>query len=382
VALPPSPSELQVPEYFSPSSLGSPDPCGLKVLASAQENRDAFKRLPLNPSAAIGTVVHRGLELLATGELPDPLKWLDARLDEPTTGATPYRCLREAVPERRIETARQMFDRRATSQGGGRGWQAREEIADHAAGSRLFGPEVWLSSRALRLRGKADLISRTTDGAIEIVDFKTGGVSGPNGEIKDEYVLQLQAYALLLRERTESTPLRLVLDNGERTRIPSDGGALNLARERIEEFTSQFPKSSAVRARDVAHPGSECGSCGVRPSCAAYLDAAPGWWVDVPDEIDFEPLDTWGETARVGESETGLTVHLKDQAGRSVKIDRLDPAHGVTRNSVGKEIWLFNLCADNRRRGFKGQRPHPRLFHELPGSDGVGARAWDILVVT
>lgn len=379
MALPAAPTELQVPEYFSPSSLGSSDPCGLKVLASAQENRDSFEWLPLNPSAAIGTLVHRGLELISTGELPDPLKWLDDRLDEPTDLEAPYHCLREAVPERKVLVARQMFDRRA-SQGSGRSCEAEDATTAHASGSRLFGSEVWLSSPTLRLKGKADFISRSTDGTIEIVDFKTGGVSGRNGEIKDEYVLQLQAYALMLRERIEGPPLRLVLDNGERAPVPSDDGSLNLARERIEEFTSQFPKSSAVRSDEVARPGPECASCGIRPSCTAYLDAAPVWWIDVPDEIDFEPLDIWGETTRVGEIEIGLTVHLKDQAGRSVKIDRLDPAHGLTRNSAGQEIWLFNLCADNRRRGFKGQRPHPRLFHELPGPDGVGPRAWDISV--
>lgn len=152
----------------------------------------------------------------------------------------------------------------------------------------------------------------------------------------------------MLRERIEDTFLRLVLDNGERIPVPSDGGSLDLTREWIKEFTSRFPKSSAVRSDEVANPGPECTSCGIRPSCAAYLDAAPVWWVEIPDEIDFEPLDTWGET-RVDENEIGLTVHLKDQAGRSVKVDRLDPAHGLTQNSVGEEIWFFNLCAGNRR---------------------------------
>jgi hypothetical protein len=274
-----------------------------------------------------------------------------------------------------------MFDRRA-SQGIARSWEKGGTTAATSSGSRLFGSEVWLSSPTLRLKGRADFISRTADGAIEIVDFKTGGVFGPNGEIKDEYVIQLQAYGLMLQERIEGAPLRLVLDNGDQVPVPSDDGSLDLARERIEQFTSQYPNSSAVRSDEVARPGPECVSCRIRPSCAAYLGVAPLWWVDVPDEIGFEPLDAWGETTRVGEIENGLTVHLKDRAGRSVKIDRLEPTHGLTRNSVGDEIWLFNLCADNRRRGFNGQRPHPRLFHELPGSDGPGPRAWDIAVFT
>ena len=382
MALPAAPSELRVPEYFSPSTLGSTDPCGLKVLATAQENRDSFEPLPLNPSAVIGTLVHHGLELFSSGELADPLGWLDDKLDEPTNLAAPYRCLRDAVPERKVQSAREMFDRRAGSPSRGRWPEAAEGIATYRPGSRIFGSEVWLSSPALRLKGKADFIGRTADGIIEIVDFKTGGVSGPNGEIKDEYALQLQAYALMLRERIETTPLRLVLDNGERTPVPSDDRSLNLAREQIERFTSRFPKSSTVRPDQSAHPGRECASCGIRPSCGAYMDAAPVWWVDVPTEVGFEPLDIWGEITRVVVGEMSLTIHLKDRAGRSVKIDRLGKGHGVSVNAAGEEIWLFNLCADNRRRGFSGQRPHPRLFHELPGIDGGGRRAWDIAVFT
>jgi hypothetical protein len=212
------------------------------------------------------------------------------------------------------------------------------------------------------------------------VDFKTGVVSGQNSEIKAEYALQLQAYALMLAETIGTTPMRLVLDNGERTPVPSDGASLSQAREQIEGFTSQFPKSSIVRPDEFAHPGPECSSCRIRPSCPVYIEAAPVWWLDVPVGIDFEPLDTWGEITRVSGGHMGLTVHLKDQAGRSVKVDRLGETHGVTDDGAGEEIWLFNLLADNRRRGFGGQRPHPRLFHELPGTDGSGRRAWNISV--
>ena len=380
MGLPVAPSELHVPEYFSPSSLGTSKRCGLKVLASASENRGKFERLPVNPVALLGTLVHSALELLMTGELTEPLQWLEDELDRPTNRATPYSCLREAIPERRIQNARQMLD----------GRDGRSELVprEHPEGlrtagansTRLFGPEVLLISPTLRLRGKADWICRLADGAIEIVDFKTGVVLGENGEVKDEYVLQLQAYALMLRERVGGTEVRLFLDNGERTQIPCDDVSLDRAQERIEEFTSKFPESSTVHSVDVANPGPECASCGLRSSCSAYLDSAPDWWTDVPEEIEFAPLDIWGEISRVSEVDFGLTVHLKDQAGRSVKVDGLDSAHGLTRDSAGEQVWLFNLCADNRRRGFKGQRPHPRIFHELVRTDALGPRAWSISV--
>ena len=65
----------------------------------------------------------------------------------------------------------------------------------------------------------------------------------------------------------------------------------------------------------------------------------------MPDEIDFEPLDTWGEITRIVESDIGITVHLKDQAGRSVKIDRLDEAHGVTKCAASENIGMYLLDA-------------------------------------
>lgn len=377
--LPSAASEVEVPDYFSPSSLGSSELCGLKVLSSAQGNRERFERLPLSPSAVLGTLVHRGLELLSSRELLKPLTWLDEKLDEPSGDSAPYRCLREAVPERSIQGAREMLRGREPNPSSVHG-PVMSGVAYSGSEGRVFGSEVWLESASLRLRGKADFVGRSADGTIEITDFKTGSVLGPDGDVKAEYAFQLQAYALMLQEKVEASSVRLVLDNGQRTLVPSDETSLELARERIEDITSRFAKSSTVRAEEVSNPGTECASCGIRPSCRAYLSAAPAWWVNLPGDIDFEPLDTGGTVVRVVEGDIGWTIHLEDGAGRRVKIDRLGRSHGMDASTTGEWVWLFNLCAVNRRRGFQGQRPHPRLFHELPGRDGTGQRAWDIAV--
>jgi hypothetical protein len=179
-------------------------------------------------------------------------------------------------------------------------------------------------------------------------------------------------------EEVGSASLRLILDNGKQEIVASDVGALSGARERIKAFTGRFSKLTAVKAESVAAPGRDCAACQIRPGCAAYLTAASAWWADVPDEVAPEPPDTWGEVTRVIETRTGVTVHLTDAANRGVKVDRLDPRHGIGQQQVGRQLWLFNLCPDNRRRGFSGQRPHPRLFHELPHEDGGGERAWDV----
>jgi hypothetical protein len=79
----------------------------------------------------------------------------------------------------------------------------------------------------------------------------------------------------------------------------------------------------------------------------------------------------------VGESR--VDVVLRDDAGRRVRIDGLDPRHGITSTLVGNRIWFFGLEATGATRGFDGTRFHPRSFHELP-RDRLERRAWALHV--
>ena len=74
-----------------------------------------------------------------------------------------------------------------------------------------------------------------------------------------------------------------------------------------------------------------------------------------------------------------VDVVLRDDAGRRVRIDGLDPRHGITSSQIGKRMWLFGLEATGATRGFDGARFHPRSFHELP-RDRMERRAWALQV--
>jgi hypothetical protein len=74
-----------------------------------------------------------------------------------------------------------------------------------------------------------------------------------------------------------------------------------------------------------------------------------------------------------------VDVVLRDAAGRRVRIDGLDPRHGLTSVLVGKSVWFFGLEATGATRGFDGGRFHPRAFHELP-RDRMERRAWALHV--
>jgi hypothetical protein len=318
------------------------------------------------------------MELLLGGRIGDVCEWLDVKLDEATM-SVPYATLREALPQSRIEAAHAFLGAKSQH------LDVRSERRDAEAtvlGSKMItGSEVFLESTALRLCGKADRVRRCDDGVLEISDFKTGAITDTNGELKASYVLQVQAYGLMALELEPQTSLRLLLDNGEESAVPSDLDSLNAARDHILEFVARFPAGAMMPVEELASPGSECTRCGIRPSCTAYLTAAPDWWHDVPDEIGFAPADTWGEVKKfLPEGEHSVTLNLTDAAGRSVRVRRIDTRHGLRRESVGEAVYFFNLLADAVRRGFAGQRPHPRLFHELPGVEDPTARAWTVRV--
>jgi hypothetical protein len=312
--------------------------------------------------------------LLSTGEVTNAVEWFNEQLDAQPGDSARYPNLRAAIPKGKIRSLEMWLMRIPPTV------TARPDHKARQGGrQRMFGAEVALTSESLRLNGRADLIRRAEDAVIEIVDFKTGDLRSVDGEIKTAYALQLQAYALMFEEQFGASSLRLILNNGREELVPSDREALGEARERIAAFVERFPAGSRLSTKSVASPGSGCGTCRLRPGCLAYMEAAPNWWPDVPAEIAPEPPDTWGELVKVIDSEPGRTLLLVDAARRHVQVSRIDADHPVTPRDLGKTCWLFNLRADSIRRGFSGQRPHPRLFHELP-RDPTERRAWDIAV--
>jgi RecB family exonuclease len=371
VVLPVLPKELVVPTHFSPSMLGSTDPCRLRVLGTASVNRDAVQLMLSSPEAALGTIVHKALERLNRHGTNGVVSFFEECMDATAPASATYARLREAVPAPRIDTARQLVTQKCAE------YETRPHVTHiEGKGLKAFGAEVSLSSDELRLSGRPDVLRHSADGTVEIIDYKSGTTLTPDGEVRVEYALQLQAYALMLYERDGDVPVRLIVDNGRQEIVDSSAGALASAREHIDTFTSMFRSDASMPTTDLANPGSECKHCGIRSSCPTYRSVAPSWWRDVPAEVAPVPQDTWGSIVRVTEATESATVDIKDAAGRAVRINALDSRHGVGSTQVDGSLWAFGLRADSHRRGFKGEHPHPRVFHELAPADPAAERAW------
>jgi RecB family exonuclease len=365
-----------VPDCFSPSALGSAGSCKLRLVVASLPYSQWPERLVSGPDASIGTILHRvlersGRELGVSAE--------DVFQQE----------YERAVEEIRRDPRRAHFAELASTKSLSewsrrKAWvlahanhqQSKSEFRPPAVSARMpiTGAEVILESTKLRLRGKADRVRNLGRGLFEVRDFKTGAVLNQQGDIKQEIVLQLQAYGLLLLERLPHADIRLVVDDGEERDIPFDRESRTLATTALEHITDAMPKAGMSLATALATPGQSCWGCPIRHVCSAYIACAPSWWKNYPAGVDRISGDVWGTVLTI-EGTTHIDMSVRDDAGRRIKVDGLDKRHCVAAEDVGNKIWLFGLEATGATRGFDGSRFQPRYFHELP-RDRTERRAW------
>lgn len=113
--------------------------------------------------------------------------------------------------------------------------------------------------------GRMDQVNRTADGAIEIIDYKTGR---PREEKKAAEDLQLSVYALAAQDVLGLKPGRLVfynLSTNEAIVTSRDAKSLAAIRQKISCVADQ------IRAREFApRPGFSCSFCDFKPLCPAH----------------------------------------------------------------------------------------------------------------
>jgi DNA helicase-2/ATP-dependent DNA helicase PcrA len=122
-----------------------------------------------------------------------------------------------------------------------------------------FGPD--------RVRGRIDRIDRDPDGAIGVVDYKSGDVSDPaTATRRSRESLQLAMYALAWESEHGRPPDRLALHFLESGEV----GLSQATPARLEKARSQIASTAAgIRAqRFDANPGPmRCASCPFRTIC-------------------------------------------------------------------------------------------------------------------
>ena len=350
----------------SPSRYTAMQACLLREVWTASGN-DSL--LPPSPHAELGSIAHRILEAAGRGELEGVDKdGVDERWKALVSEAearmelSPLR--RHQVPLSRSIPDFQVRRLRTCS-------RAVEIARDAHRGSgklpepsrRATGFELWVESDEGELGGFIDRASETTEGVV-LSDYKSGAVleSGQekcSRELKQAYRIQMQLYAALYRQRTDTWPVRLEV-------IPLQGEPIKVVfepehAERLLHEAKEFLRAANNRI-DAVQDGTmdttvlavalpeHCRLCLFRPACSAYWDARQmdidaKWPSDVRGILEeFTPLRNGKICLRIGQADS---PSLSSIVVRGV-TDSLDRHPSLTSMPIGACVAVYGLKRDYR----------------------------------
>ena len=313
--------------------------------------------LPVSPAARLGSVSHKVLELAGLGKVNTfqglHKAWrsevgnVEAEMSESMTD-------RHLVPLRK-HAYRYEVKKRLTFAVAGQIVERRCRRTPVSSEDRKTESEVWLETEDGRLGGFVDLIVHRMNGT-EIVDYKTGPVTEPQGEgdqVKVAYELQLSFYAVIYHEIRGEWPMRLTLKSldGKAYNVPLDKGRCfqlaEDARKRQDRISEMIGKG--IDQEHFATPAPDaCCFCAYRPACRKYWRVRsfePGWPLDVSGDLLEISLLGNGSLRTVIDSEQGVV------AVRGLSPERF----GFLEKDV-KRVMLCNLGRDSSE-GFCVQTP-------------------------
>lgn len=207
----------------------------------------------------------------------------------------------------------------------------------------IFGVERRLVSEVLDVDGRADLVER--DGpAVCVVDFKLGLSLTDSGEPKPEYLLQLAAYALVVKEQLGIVEVVLELRSPKKTSRHVFDSVLeaNVLRT-IKDMQTTLPRDTILDATSIARKGDHCLNCGYRPICSNYLNRLSS--SSAIDSDYTSPFDVCGNVISTTSDISTFSLVLSVQPdSRRVKISDIPLGMEVNPLRPGEKVAIFSLA--------------------------------------
>ncbi len=349
-------SRLVVPATLGPTQLARAASCQLSGLLGAVHL--ASDRLPPDPRAFIGTILHRVVEDSYRGRIcgnGTPAELIAGHL------ASLFRQKGEDLAGGELAHYVPLGDTITYAEYLDRSTRARKRAVDcyrepspqrgEAPAEGLAGVERLLVSKSLGVAGRADVVEET---ATEVVvrDLKTGSVRDRDG-IAPHVAFQLRVYALLAQECRPGKRVRIFVDHAVSEELPWGPTEELAIRGELERIRAALPPGAAVDARQIASVGEACRWCDFRHVCPAFREEAPQLWSTVGLPY-VPPQDVAGTLEDAPKArENGVSLRLCDLAGRPVSIVGLSRDTGCGR-SCGRDSRCG--CSASRRGVATGTR--------------------------
>ena len=176
-------------------------------------------------------------------------------------------------------------------------------------GNGILGVERRVASEKLDLAGRTDLIEMDGD-SVCVVDFKLGLSLDESGEPKHEYLLQLAAYALIVKEVLGDVSVSLELRSPKKTfRREFDLTQESKILDTLKTMRATLPREKSLDQAILAREGEHCLACGYRPMCSNYQNRLRQ---SRSIDVDFvSPLDISGEVISLTSEGELASVLLK-----------------------------------------------------------------------
>ena len=337
----------------SPSALGLLEQCPLAYLL--QTEGIPRKTIGQHPAGLLGQAVHVVTSAMITTGIPIPQDVIHTVKNE---------FLKQASdPARSNLLARWMLQHYGIE-----GFVARRQLVERSAyviglASRLsripvgrrpsqgfegrvpIGSEKWLESEKSDIAGKVDLILRTSQGSLRIVDFKTGAIYEEDGRIKRSYALQMAAYARMVADLAPAADLELeLIGKAETWSSPFNQELRSLADSAIASLRLKLPLGREVIDEQTAVLGEHCARCSSRPSCKAYGTELSRRTLKDQNPRIGGSLDISGQVVDIRVEFGLVTMLFEDASGSRARIVGIpDAILKESRLGVGREFRAYSL---------------------------------------
>lgn len=367
----------------SPSALGLLELCPLAYLM--QTEGLPRKTIGQHPAALLGTAVHAVTSsMIATG-IPAPQDVIDTVKNEflkmagdPARSGTLAQWILQRYGIEGFVTRRQLVERSAYVIGlvSRLPHIATGRRANSAFDGRVpTGSERWLESKKLGAAGKVDLILRTHQGGIRIVDFKTGKIYEENGQIKRAYILQMAVYARIVQDLEPATDLELgLIGKTETWSSPFNQELRAMAEAVIASLRLKLPLGREVHDEQTAVLGEHCTRCSSRPSCRGYGTELSRQTLANQVTWTGGSLDVSGQVTDIL-LEAGLaTLRFEDASGARARIVGIPEVIAEEASlGVGREFHAYSLGTSEANRDGSFPRNFFVVDTALPGRSAFQA---------